>query len=213
MKNLLFFILLIGASYISVGQHSIKKSHYCEEVAKHLKNQNPFNQFDEASLKSVDSIVGFDLQANKIKISGTVFLADGITPAPNVIIYMQQADTNGEYNMVTDNQFKYVENRLWVKTDSQGQYTIYTYIPGSTSKPLAYPLQPQPKHIHMMIKEPGKEEYDLNAILFDSDPLVSKACKKRLKRKNIDSLLELKSEGDIQVGTKNIVLESRNEDI
>lgn len=213
MKNLLSFILFFSVSVITIAQTSVEKTKYCEEVSKHLKNQDPFNDFDEASLKSVDSIADFETQINKIKITGTVFLADGITPAKDVIIFIQQADHEGEYALVTDKQSAYVKNRLWVKTNNQGQYTIYTYLPGSTSKPLAYPLESQPKHIHAMIKEPSKDVYELSSILFDSDPLVTKSCRKRLKRKNIDSLLELKTEGDMQVAIKNIVLESNNEDI
>ncbi|OBX24107.1 MULTISPECIES: dioxygenase family protein [Bizionia] len=208
MKNLLTCLLFIGVIGIISAQNSVQKTKYCDHVSKLIKNQNPFYAFDETSLKSEETMVDYNTHAQKLKISGTVFQSDGVTPATDVIIFIQQADENGEYSVVSNSETNYVKNRLWVKTDKNGQYTINTFIPGSTTKPLIYPHELQPMHIHAMIKEPGKQEYAMHRMLFDNDPLVTKSCRKRLKRKNIDSILELKAEDDLQMVTKNIVLES-----
>tara|TARA_R110002012_G_scaffold81945_3_gene207442 strand:+ start:28393 stop:29034 length:642 start_codon:yes stop_codon:yes gene_type:complete len=213
MKNLLTLLFFTGIIAITSAQNSVKKTKYCEDASKHLKDKNPFYGFDADALSSEETMIDFNTQSEKLKISGTVFLADGITPAKDVIIFIQQADNMGEYVLMTDNEAAFIKNRLWVKTDENGTYTINTFIPGSTNKPLTYPHELQPMHIHAMIKEPGKQEYALDTFLFNNDPLVTKSCRKRLKRKNIDSILELQLDGDIQVVTKNIVLESSNSTI
>lgn len=213
MKNVLNSILFISVFSLTYGQKTEETTRYCEDVSKHLKHQNYFYDVDETTLKSADTITDFMLQAHKLKIMGTVFLPDGITPAKNVILLIQQADDTGLYTLITDAEKAYVKNRLWVKTNNHGRYELFTFIPGSTNKPLTYPHELLPMHIHAMIKEPNKEAYALNTFLFDADPLVTKSCRKRLERKNIDSILELKTDGNLQVVTKNIVLESRNENI
>lgn len=213
MKNLLTSLLFIGAIGVISAQNSVQKTKYCDHVSKLIKNQNPFYAYDEATLKSEASMVDYQTQSHKLKITGTVYQTDGVTPAPNVIIFIQQADENGEYFVVSNSKITYVKNRLWVKTDENGQYTINTFIPGSTTKPLIYPHELQPMHIHAMIKEPGNPEYAMHRMLFDTDPLITKSCRKRLKRKNIDSILALKTEGDVQIATKNIVLESQSESL
>ncbi|WP_339631032.1 hypothetical protein [Bizionia echini] len=213
MKNLITYVLVIGISSIISAQNTEQKTNYCDEVSHRIKNQNPFYDFEEVSLSSEETMMDYNSQSQKLKISGTVFLPDGMTPAKDVIIFIQQADQNGEYTVITNSEKVYVKNRLWVKTDENGKYTINTYIPGSTNKPLTYPHELQPMHIHAMIKEPGKQEYALYRMMFENDPLITKLCRKRLKRKNIDSILELKTEGDIQIATKNIVLEAQSESL
>ena len=101
-------------------------------------------------------------------------------------------------------------HRGWVKTNADGQYTFYTFVPGSAIAPLTYPRRKGLKKIFPTIKEDGKQEYYLDALLFDNDPLLTKACRKRLKRKGIDNILKPEKQGDMLIVTKDIVLEKNS---
>jgi len=95
---------------------------------------------------------------------------------------------------------RYVHHRAWIKTDSDGKYTFYTFMPGK------YLRSKELKQIHRVIKEPGKPEYDINSFFFNDDPLIPEltlACRSRM----INSLLRLEKKGDMYVATKDIKLE------
>ncbi|MGY0392467.1 hypothetical protein ACW5R3_07940 [Bizionia sp. KMM 8389] len=210
MKNInliLVFLVCMGSVY---SQTTSEKTSYCNDVSKHVKNENPFDGIELGTLVSSDTISGFQTEPDKLKISGIVYLADGITPAKDVMIHIQQANNDGAYTLVSITQSNYIENSLLVKTNEKGYYEMYTYIPGHTNKPLTYPHEYLPSHIHIQVKEPFKESYSLNSLLFDTDTLLTKACRKRLARKKIDSVLELKEVGGMLVTTKNIVLKSED---
>ncbi|NNK72114.1 MAG: intradiol ring-cleavage dioxygenase, partial [Flavobacteriaceae bacterium] len=66
--------------------------------------------------------------------------------------------------------------RGWIKTGKDGRYTFYTF------RPASYPDRSEPEHIHIYIKEPGKNEYYIDDILFDDDPLLT--ASERSKRPN-----------------------------
>ena len=68
------------------------------------------------------------------------------------------------------------------------------------------PRRKGPKQIFPIVKEPGKKESNLEAFMFDDDPLITKSCRKRLKRKGIDCILKLEKQGDMFVVNKDIVL-------
>lgn len=174
-------------------------------------DHSPIYDYTENQIiNNTDSIPGFETKANKLKITGTIFQSDGVTPAKDVLLFIYQADENGDYQVKTEDDKRYVEHRSWVKTDEDGKYTFYTFIPGSAIEPITYPRKRGAKEIVPIIKEEGKEEYNLNAFLFDNDPLLSKSCRKKLKRKGIDSILKLEKKEGMYVTTKNIVLAKDN---
>ena len=140
---------------------------------------------------------------NKLKITGNIFLSDGVTPAKDVILYIEQPNDNGEYDLKFENDKRYVNNRGWIKTDANGEYTFYTFIPGS------YPHSKELRHIHPVVKEIGKPEYALNTLLFNDDPFLTKACRKRLNKKGINSILTTLKKEDMYVSNYNIILEKK----
>ncbi len=137
----------------------------------------------------------------------TIFQSDGVTPAKDVILYISQPDEDGDYELKTTNDKRYVHHRGWVKTDADGRYTFYTFIPGN------FIQYRELKHIHPIIKEPGKPEYALDAFLFDNDPFLSKSCRKRLAKKGIDNILVLEEKENMFLATKDIVLEEQTIDL
>lgn len=196
MKNLFTFLCLVCFLLSIPAQEALKISSKTSKVYK-----KPKLVFDYADkyLNNVDTIPGFDTKPEKLKITGTVYQSDGKTPAKDVILYVYQPDEHGNYKMKRDeNRNRYVYNRGWVKTDANGHYTLYTFIPGKfMSKEL--------KQIQRVIKEPGKPEYDIKPFFFNNDPLLPNltlAC----RAKAVSSMLRLEEKDGMFVAVKDIKL-------
>ena len=54
-------------------------------------------------IEAIDTIPGFATKPNKLKVTGTVFLSDGSTPAKDVILYIEQADEYGNFDLKKHN--------------------------------------------------------------------------------------------------------------
>ena len=161
-----------------------------------------FNDFDEVQLSHTDSIPDFQNKEAQLKLTGTIYQSDGITPAKDVILYIEQRDENGRYKLVKEDNKRFVYHRGWIKTDANGQYTFYTFMPGSIHRSNNY------KYITPVVKAPGQDEYELSAFIFDNDPILSKHCRKRLAKKGkADAILKVvTSENNLMVVTRDITL-------
>lgn len=202
MKNLLIYFslaLFVGSFHTLTAQDS---SNLSDEIPSDYLKRNPIYDYSEVHLNNTDSIPDFASKTDKLMITGTIYQSDGVTPAKDVILYISQPDENGFYDLKKSNGKRYVYHRGWVKTDADGRYTFYTFIPGS------FLNNRELKHIHPTIKEPGKPEYELDAILFDNDPFLSKSCRKRLAKKGIDNILKPEKTETMFVATKDIILQA-----
>ena len=96
---------------------------------------------------------------------------------------------------------RYVFHRSWIKTDADGRYTFYTFVPGGDRR------YNQLQQIFPVIKAPSSEAYVVESFLFDEDPLLTKTCRKRMTKKGDPTrILKLKTEDGIFVGERNITL-------
>lgn len=200
MKNLttlMYLVCIIGSCQTLNAQDVVNVSN---ELPSDYLERSPLYDYSELQLNNTDTIPDYQTKEDKLKITGTIFQSDGVTPAKDVILYISQTDENGDYELKFENEKRYVHHRGWVKTDADGQYTFYTFIPGTTHR------SNELKHIHPVIKEPGKPEQDLDAFLFEGDPLLTKRCRKKLARNGIDSILKLEKKDSIYVTTKDIIL-------
>lgn len=151
--------------------------------------------------KNTDSVPDFRLKEQKIKIVGTIFQADGITPANNVTLSISQPDEDGYYSIQKEKDKRHIYHSASITTDVDGTYTFYTFIPGTVHR------SGHVKSIRPVIKEEGKEAYELNAFYFDNDPLLTKYRIKRLTKKGLDkSILKLEKKEDMFVANKDIIL-------
>ena len=199
MKNL---ITLISLAYIFSFSITIHAQDYTssETVPVDYKKRNPIYDYSEEKISNTDTIPDFDIKENKIKITGTIYLADGVTPAKDVLFYVFQPDENGEYELKRDEYRKrYVYHRGWVKTDADGRYTFYTFMPGKFLR------VKELKQIHRVIKQPGKPEQELSSFFFNDDPLLPDLTLAS-RAKTVKSMLKLEKEGDMYVATKDIKL-------
>lgn len=177
-----------------------KEGTEAEKIPSDYLTRSPIYDYGDRYLNNTDTIPDYASNEDKLMITGTIYKSDGITPAKDVILYIQQPDENGDYQIKKSNDKRYVVNRGWVQTDADGRYTFYTFVPGS------FLHNKELKHIHPVIKEPGKPAYDLDAFLFDNDPFLSKYCRKRLAKKGIDSILKLEKKEGLYVANKDIIL-------
>ena len=171
-----------------------------QDMAMNANSSNPFYDYTESTLTNVGTIPDYDTKEDKLKITGTIYLSDGVTPAKDVILYIEQPNEEGSYEMVKEDSKRYVHHRTWIKTNEDGQYTFFTFVPGKRL------VDRKLKHIHPVVKTPNKAEYDLPVYLFDDDPKLSKICRKRLKKQGINSILKLEKKENISVAKRDIVL-------
>ena len=160
-------------------------------------------------ITSTDTSAGWFQHGQKLLITGIVYKSDSKTPAPGVVVYYYQTNTAGRYLHKPDEKRSMPPNELgqthgyirgWVKTGSDGKYSIYTVKPG------AYPDGTELAHIHFTVKEPVYLEYYIDDIVFDDDELMT--TKKRLKMENRagTGVVRLIKKDSLLIGERNIYL-------
>ncbi|MBU3822218.1 hypothetical protein KO566_09115 [Flavobacteriaceae bacterium XHP0103] len=204
MKKILTLACLVCFSAIPFFANAQELADNSESYGVDYKNRSALYDYSEINLNSVDTVPDYSDKLEKLKITGTIYQSDGVTPAKDVILYVFQPDDKGNYNMKRDEHRKrYVYHRAWVKTDADGKYTFYTFMPGKMirSKEL--------KQIHRIIKEPGKAEQELAPFFFNDDPLIPEltlAC----RAEAVKSMLRIEEKDGMYIATKDIKLEKTN---
>jgi protocatechuate 3,4-dioxygenase beta subunit len=160
-------------------------------------------EYGNKTLKSIDTFPQFNNLPNPIKISGTVYQNDGLTPASGIILYVYHTDNKGVYP--SNNNSKGWERRhgylrAWLKTDERGKYTFYT------SRPASYPNSTIPQHIHITVKEPDKNEYYVEDFYFKDDPHITKNILNRKQARGGSGVIFLYPENNIQSAERTIIL-------
>ena len=159
-------------------------------------------------MTNTDTIPDFRSKTNKLKLTGVIYQSDGVTPAKDVILFIEQPDEDGDFDLRHADDKRYVFHRSWVKTDADGRYTFYTFVPGNDRR------YNQMQQIFPIIKETSKEEVQLESLLFDEDPMLTKRCRKRIEKKgNPARILTTKKEDGILVAEKDIILSDDTEPI
>lgn len=155
-------------------------------------------------IESIDTSAGWEEAGQKLLITGKALMQDGKTPASNVIIYYWQTDNNGYYSPragMNEQAKRHGHIRGWVKTDSAGNYAIYTI------RPAPYPKQTMPAHIHISIKEPSiKNEYYIDELVFDDDKLLTTEKRKALENRGGSGVLRIYLKDSVQIAEHNIIL-------
>lgn len=157
-----------------------------------------------AVIDAVDTSAGWNEAGQRLHIAGKVFKKDGRTPAEGVIIYYYQTDNNGYYSPgegMNEKAKRHGHIRGWIKTDAEGNYSIYTI------KPMPYPGDDIPSHIHPIVKEPGiVNEYYFDEFLFDNDPLLNEARRKECENRCGSGILKTEMQNGVLIAKRNIIL-------
>ena len=195
MKNLIYLFSLI--CLISTNNSILAQS------ADNYQDRHPIYDYSDQQLSNTDTIPDYDSKLNKLKLTGVIYESDGITPAKDVILFIEQPNENGDFDLREKDEKRYVYHRSWVKTDADGRYTLYTFVPGNDRR------YNRLQEILPSIKEPLKAEYNIETFLFDEDPLLSKRCRKKIAKKSDTSrILQLKKDNGILTAQRDIVLNS-----
>ena len=202
-------VILILFSFTTCSQNAAQKKNKpnkstqlvgggCEGCEAIYESPILFEKLDET-----DTLPDFNDPGPKIEISGIIYQIDGKTPAAGVVLYVYHTDQKGIY-ATKGNETGWAKRhgyiRGWIKTNTQGQYKFYTLVP------VSYPNSTNPKHIHPVIKEPGKNEYWIDEFVFDDDPLLSERERKRMKLVGGNGILKTYMKDGMLRATRNIIL-------
>lgn len=138
-----------------------------------------------------------------LEMRGRVLRADGKTPAPGVVLYLYHTDAGGLYSPAPGAEGfvrRHGHLRGWVRTDARGEYAFRTV------RPAAYPGRDEPAHVHVIVLEPGLNEYYIDDYVFDDDPLLTAAKRTRLRGQGGSGVITLTRSEGVWKGTRDIVL-------
>lgn len=160
-------------------------------------------EYGDKKLTPIDTLPEYENNEPKLKILGTVFKKDGKTPAENVIIYIYHTNRQGVYE-TKGNEKGWARRhgfiRGWVQTGKDGKYSFHTF------RPVAYPDRSEPEHIHITVKEPGKNEYYLDSYQFDDDPLLSRNERNQLEDRGGSGIVKPYEANGMITIKRNIIL-------
>lgn len=181
----------------------IATSTYSQTLGGPCEGCEALLEYRDKKLISVDTLPDFESNEPKMVIRGTVYKADGETPASGIIIYAYHTNRDGIYPTKGDEQGwakRHGYLRGWTQTNKNGHYVFYTF------KPETYPSRTEPGHVHLTIKEPGKQEYWIDSIHFEDDVLLTERVKKNLRNRGGSGVVTLKTEGSHLLAKRDIIL-------
>lgn len=209
MKTILFVACCAAITLAGCAQNNAsnpatntgpKAGGRCEGCEAIYESPVPFNK-----LESDCWLPDWNETGTRLAVNGVVYKADG-RPAAGVIIYIYHTDQTGHYTN-RDNDTGWARRhgyiRGWMKTNEKGEYKFFTL------RPAAYPGGKDPAHIHVTIKEPDKNEYWIDEYVFDDDPLLTEAERKKCEDRGGSGILRISgyTEGrTLQKSERNIYL-------
>lgn len=151
------------------------------------------------------TIAAPDEPGEPLILSGRVLQADGRTPAAGVVLYVYHTNASGIYPAGPGDAGwarRHGYLRAWLRTDADGRYEIKTIRPGS------YPGRPDPAHVHVVVKEPGRQPYWIDEFVFAGDPRLTDAVRDAMEHRGGPGIVSLtRDAAGVWRGVRAIVLE------
>lgn len=201
-------MLLACINLTSCNSQNTKKE--TETLSDDFDKSMPFYYKMPKNLSATDTSPAFKEKGKKILLTGTVYQIDGKTPASNVILYYYQTNTKGIYATKESEEKNMPKNKLghthgyirgWLKTDEQGNYSIYTI------QPETYPSRDQPAHVHITVKEKNMNEpYYIDDFVFDNDRLLTTQWRKSMENRGGSGVIRFVQKDSLWIGERNIYL-------
>jgi protocatechuate 3,4-dioxygenase, beta subunit len=146
-----------------------------------------------SSLTSNIRIASLAEPGERMVLTGTVYRADGRTPAGNLVLLAYHTNAKGIYPRKDGDQRGTLQGRL--RTDAKGRYRIDTIRPGG------YPRSEAPAHVHLVVQPEGKPELYIDEVVFDDDPRTN-----GVRGRKGFAVVKLARRGGVWTGTHDIVL-------
>jgi protocatechuate 3,4-dioxygenase beta subunit len=210
LKIISFLVLTLSAFASGCGQtnksdstspilsREIRISDGCEDCTLMFEGMQPFDKLSSEAI-----IANSNEPGEPLEISGTIFMPDGKTPAPDILLYVYHTDNKGLYSQ-WDTQTvgkRHGHLRGWMRTDANGKYKF------KTIRPASYPNSENPQHIHAIIKEPYKIEYWVDDYLFEDDPLMQTHNKSYIQDRAGNGIIKVvKNDNGVWIGERDLIL-------
>ncbi len=154
------------------------------------------------TINEVDTSAGWSMAGKKMLVHGVVYKPDGKSPAEGIIVYYHQTNNEGHYAVAEGQKWgrRHGQLRGWTRTNSKGEYKIYTI------KPAPYPERNAPAHIHITVKEPNLNEYYVDNIEFDDDPLLTPDQRSKLENRGGNGVVSIHTTYGLLEVRRDIVL-------
>jgi len=123
-------------------------------------------------------------------VSGTIYGPDGRTPLEGINLFVYQTDATGVYSTRGgDNRSTRIHGL--VRSNKEGRYEFRTI------KPVSYPNSRNAAHIHAYVSGPDYPEYWIDEYLFEGDPFITSADRRKFGGKGtFSSILTLQRGSD-----------------
>lgn len=198
-----FQLSLLLALWLCISCNAQTKNSTTKLVGGGCEGCEAIYEYGNKKLTTTDTLPEYENNVPKLKIFGTVFKKDGISPAEDVMIYIYHTNRKGIYE-TKGNETGWAKRhgfiRGWVKTGKDGKYTFYTF------RPASYPDRSEPEHIHITVKEPDKNEYYLDDYLFADDPILTKNKRNKAENRGGSGIMKPVEENGILTIERNIIL-------
>ncbi len=139
-------------------------------------------------------------EGERMLISGTIFQADGKTPAPGILIYLYHTDVHGIYGRAGEP--KHGRHRGWMLTGAEGRYEF------SSIRPASYPDSTIPQHVHMTLTGKDRKEDWIDSIWFADDKFVTQVTRREISGKGgFDPVIKMeRGANGLWLGSRDIML-------
>ncbi|MDQ3245333.1 MAG: intradiol ring-cleavage dioxygenase [Pseudomonadota bacterium] len=147
---------------------------------------------DPSALSSRIKLAAAEERGEPMLLTGTVFRADGKTPAPDIVLYIHHTNASGRYADGTqESEWSRRHGRLrgWLKTGSAGRYEVLTIKPGR------YPDRTDPAHVHMTVLDGDKDPYWVEDVVFDGEPGVDAAYRAERTNRGGSGIVRVQKDG------------------
>lgn len=150
---------------------------------------------------AVDTSGGWTEGGQRLLLRGRICKPGTTEPLPGVIIYYWHTDHKGYYSSGKNTPAAAARHghlRGWLRSDPNGFFSLHT------CRPAPYPGDSIPAHIHMLLKEPGMNEYYIDDLVFDDDPLLTPGKRRSMELRGGSGILQLQMQNGVAVATHTI---------